>query len=257
MPRLVALGVILLASAAHAAPAALTVATCGESKLELVPKGATPGELRVALGGKPTFTAPMGVVTLGSKTRTISVSDVVAQAAKAGAPSGLIVDLLFDEKKVLLRHAGEGPPDVDYAVDLDRCTFNREVDGLLLGFAAPPAEPVGCAPAQVRGPYRTQVGQVAKLADAELDREARALCEDHQKTIEARARLERELWDRIARSRITAKTGPALLHAEDAREKLWSKLDGCLGADAAAAKGVAALHDGEARQRACYGQVKP
>jgi len=249
-------GLVCAASTAHAAPTAVvTIATCGQSKLEVVPKGATPGELRGTLAGGATFIAPMGVVTFGSKTRTINVTDVKL-TAKGAAPSGLIVDLLFDEKKVLLRHSSEGPPDVDYAVDLDKCVFNREADGVLLAFVAPPAEPIGCAPAQVRGPYRTQIDLVAKLPDAEASREAQSLCDDHQKTIEARGKLERETWDRIARSRIAAKSGPALLHTEDVREKLWSKLDACIG-DASSAKGVAALHDAEARTRACYSQVKP
>lgn len=251
----VALGVLAAGSGAHAAPAAtVTIATCGDATVELVPRGASPGELRVTAGGAA-FTAPMGVVTLGSRTRTLNVADV-KHAGQGPAPTGLIVDLLFDENKVLLRHANEGPPDVDYAADLDRCTFNREADGALLAFVAPPAEPIGCAPAQVRGPYRTQVARVATLGDAELEREAQALCEDHQKTIEARAKLERALWDRIARSRIAAKTGAALLHAEDAREKLWSKIDACISTTSSA-KGVAALHDAEARTRSCYGTVKP
>lgn len=249
-------GLFCAATTAHAAPTAtVTVATCGPSKLEVVPKGATPGELRVALAGGTTFTAPMGVVMLGSKTRTINVSDVKS-TAKGAAPSGLIVDLLLDDKKVLLRHSNEGPPDVDYALDLDKCVFNREADGVLLAFVPPPAEPIGCAPAQVRGPYRTQVDLVAKLPDADASREAQSLCDDHQRTIEARGKLERETWDRVARARITAKSGPALLHAEDVREKLWSKLDACLG-DVSSAKGVAALHDAEAKTRACYSTVKP
>ena len=264
---LVAFAMLGIESSAQAQPAQaiVTVATCGESKIEIVPKTTSPGELHgtvAAGGGRWMFSAPMGVVMVGARTRTINVSDVKTQErlpprAKDAAPSGLIVDLLFDEKKVLLRHSNEGPPDVDYAVDLDRCTFNRDADAIVAGFAPPAAEPSGCAPAVVKGAYRTQVNQAAQLPDADADREAQALCEDHQKTIEARGKLEQAMWDRIARSRITARSGAALLHTEDVREKLWSKIDGCLGADPSSAKGVAALHDGEAKQRTCYSQVKP
>jgi len=195
---------------------------------------------------------------LGAKTRTITVESITtvegtAVRGKRAAPSGLFIDLLLDDKKLLLRHTSEGGPDPDYAVDLDRCSFAREADGALAALVPPPAEPAGCAPDTVRGSYRTQVARVAKLSDADADREARALCEDHQKTLEARTHLEQALSDRAARDRIAAR-GAAVMKTEDARIKAWNRIDGCLGSEGKG-QGVATLHDAEARTRACYAKI--
>ncbi|HEX4423693.1 MAG TPA: hypothetical protein VH165_37540, partial [Kofleriaceae bacterium] len=210
-------------------------------------------------GNRWSLSATVGIARIGGKTRTVTVDDLHTQEripprGKDASPSGLVIDLLLDDKKVLLRHSSEGGSDVDYAVDLDKCSFPRAGDGVLAGLVPPPPEPVGCAPATVKGPYRTQVGLVAKLADADADREAQALCEDHQKTIEARGKLDQVLTDRAARARIAAR-GAALLRTEDARDKAWSRVDGCPTVDLDKAKGTAALHDGEAKLRACYGQI--
>jgi len=170
------------------------------------------------------------------------------------APASLFIDVLVDDKKVLFRHASEGGTDPEYVADLDRCSFGAGGDAALAGLVPPPAEPLGCAAAIVHGTYRTQVTQVAKLSEAEADREAQALCEDHQKTIEARNRLEQVIADRAAHDRIAAR-GAALQRTEDTRMKTWNRIDGCLGADATKVHGVAALHDGEAKQRACYNKI--
>ena len=249
---------------AHAAPAAVVIAKCGDSAIDVTagPDGGTASLHAViaAPGGERwSFTASVGLVRLGARTRTITVEDLHAQdrkpaGARGAAPSGLFIDLLVDDKRIVLRHASEGGGDPDYAADLDRCRFAREADGALAALVPPPAEPPGCAPEAVRGGYRTQVDRVAKLSDADADREARALCEDHQKTIEARLRLEQAISDRAARDRIAAR-GAAVMKTEDARIKAWNRVDGCLGADPAKAHGVAALHDGEAKTRACYARI--
>jgi hypothetical protein len=248
---------------ARAAPAPVTIATCGDSKIEVVAgSNGGAGELHgliVAPGGNRWgFIATVSMARLGAKTRTVTVEDVrtqertPARGDKDVAPSGLFVDLLLDDKKLILRHASEGAPDPAYAVDLDKCSFQG--DAAIAAIVPPPAEPVGCAAATVRGAYRTQVTQAAKLPEADADREAQALCEDHQKTIDARTRLEQAISDRSARDRLAAR-GSALLRIEDNRLRAWSRIDGCLGADPAKAKGVAALHDGEAKLRACYAKI--
>jgi hypothetical protein len=268
MPRWIRCSVVMMLAAAtsiaQGAPAPVAVATCGDSKLEVVAgaNGAA-GELRAVIatpgGNRWSFVATLGLVRLGVKTRTITVEDVhtkerVPPRAKDAAPSSLFVDLLVDDKKLLLRHASEGGSDADYAVDLDRCSFGRDGDAALAGLIPAPTETVGCAAATVRATYRPQVTQAAKLAEADADREAQALCEDHQKTIEARSRLEQAISDRAARDRIAAR-GAALMRTEDTRMKAWNRIDGCLGAEPSKAHGVAALHDGEARTRACYAQI--
>jgi hypothetical protein len=252
-------------AAPHAAPTAVVIARCGDSSIDVTagPDGGTAslhGVIAAPGGGRWSFTASVGLARLGARTRTITVEDVHTQerkpppGARDAAPSGLFIDLLVDDKKIVLRHASEGGGDPDYAADLDRCSFAREADGALAALVPPPAEPPGCAPDAVRGGYRTQVERVAKLSDADADREARALCEDHQKTIEARIRLEQAISDRAARDRIAAR-GAAVMRTEDARIKAWNRVDGCLGADPAKAHGVAALHDGEAKTRACYARI--
>ncbi|HET9624230.1 MAG TPA: hypothetical protein VFP84_22810 [Kofleriaceae bacterium] len=250
-------------SLALAGASPITIAVCGDSKLAVVAGDKpTTGELHatvVSAGSRWTFTARLGQVRIGGKTRTISIEDLATQErlpprGNDATPSGMSIDVLRDDKKVVLRHASEGGADREYAVDLAKCSFPREGDVALATFVPPPVEPVGCAAAVVAGTYRKQIAQVAQLGDAEADRAAQALCEDHQKTLAARARLEQAITDRAARARVAAR-GAALFHVEDAREKAWAKIDGCLGADPGTAHGVAALHDGEARQRACYNQV--
>jgi hypothetical protein len=247
----------------HAAPAPVTIATCGDSSIE-VTAGKTGGSATLhgvvvtGHGERWSFTANVGLSRIGATTRTITVEDIHTVERKPPhgdqdiAPSGLFVDLWLVDKKVILRHASEGAPDPAYAVDLDRCRF--EGDAAIVALVAPPAEPVGCDAATVRGGYRTQVARAAKLPDADVDREAQALCEDHQKTIEARNRLEAAISDRAARDRVAAR-GAALLHIEDTRLLAWNRMDGCIGADPAKAHGVAALHEGEAKLRACYGKI--
>lgn len=250
---------------AHAAPSPVTIATCGDSSLE-VTAGANGGAAMLHAvvvtghGDRWSFTANVGLARVGAKTRTITVEDVHTQDRKPSrgdkdvAPASLFIDVLVDDKKVLLRHASEGGADPEYIADLDKCSFGAGGDAALAGLVPPPAEPLGCAAAIVRGTYRTQVMQVVKLSEAEADREAQALCEDHQKTIDARNRLEQAIADRAAHDRIAAR-GAALLRTEDTRMRAWNRIDGCLGADPSKVHGVAALHDGEAKQRACYNKI--
>lgn len=261
---LVAMGIVIAGTPAGAvaAPAPAVVASCGDSRVEVTPgaDGGTPSLRAVIASGGSTWslTASVGLVRVGARTRTITVEDVRTQdrtpaaRAKEAAPSGLILDLLLDDQKLVIRHASEGGGDPAYAVDLASCRF--EADAALAALQPPPVEPAGCAPAVVAAGYRTQVGQVAKLSDADAAREALALCDDHQKTIEARARVEQALSDRAARARIAAR-GAALLRVEDNRIKAWSRLDACVGADPSKARGVAALHDGEVKLRACYAKL--
>jgi hypothetical protein len=251
-------------SVVEAAPAPVTIATCGDSKLEVIAgSNGAAGELRALIatanGNRWSFAATVGLARLGAKTRTITVEDVRTQDGKpshgkGAAPSQLFVDLLIEDKKVLLRHASEGGSDAEYVVDLDRCSFGTAGDAALAGLVPAPTEPLGCAPATVRGTYRAQVTQVAKLSDADADREAQALCEDHQKTVDARNRLEQVISDRAAHDRIAAR-GAALMRTEENRMKTWNRIDGCLGAAPPPAHGVAALHDGEASARACYSKI--
>lgn len=262
---LVAIVMFAATSVARGAPAPVTLATCGDSKLDVVAgSSGAPGELHAVIaaanGNRWSFVATVGLARLGARTRTLTVEDVRTQDGKPSrgkdaAPSQLFVDLLIDDKKLLLRHASEGGSDAEYAVDLDKCSFGAAGDAALAALVPAPTEPLGCAPATVRGTYRAQVAQVAKLPDADADREAQALCEDHQKTVEARNRLEQAISDRAAHDRIAAR-GAALMRSEDTRMKTWNRLDGCLGAaPPAPARGVAALHDGEAKARTCYSKI--
>jgi hypothetical protein len=249
-------------SAARAAPAPVVLATCGDSAIEVTPAAAgESASLRGVVAAKPgerwVFTASIGQARLGDRTRTIGVEDLhtverVPPRAKDAAPGGLFIDFLVDDRKVLLRHASEGGEDPAYAVDLAKCSFAPEGEATLAALAPPPVEPMGCGPDAIRAGYRRQILRVAKVSDADAEREAKALCEDHQKTMEARSRLERAISDRAARTRITAR-GAALIKSEDARIKAWTQVDGCLGDSDAAS--VAALHDAEARARACYARI--
>lgn len=261
-----AAAVVLAPAAAHAAPTPAVIAKCGDSAIDVTPgpDGGTAtlhGVIVGAGGDRWSFTASVGMARLGAKTRTITVESVrtvegTPVRGKGAAPSGLFIDLLLDDRKLVLRHASEGGGDPDYAADLERCRFAREADGVLATLVPPPAEPTGCAPDTVQGSYRTQVARVARLSDADAAREARALCEDHQKTIEARNRLEQAISDRAARDRITAR-GAAVMKTEDARIKVWNRIDGCLGSEPSNARQVAALHDAESRTRACYAKLTP
>lgn len=251
--------VLAAAPIAAAAPAPAVIATCGDSTIDVTAgaEGGTASLHAVVVSGATrwVFTAHVGLARLGARTRTILVEDTRTSERKpagAAAPSGVIVDLLLDDKKLVLRHASEGGADPAYAVDLDKCSFDH--DGAIAALVPPPTEPVGCVPAIVKASYRTQVTRVATLPDAEADHEAQLLCEDHQKTIEARAALEVTISDRAARDRIAAR-GPALLRTEEARLRAWNRIDGCLAANPAATHGVAALHAREARERACYQKI--
>jgi len=209
-----------IAAAAAAAPAPEVIATCGDSKIDVVAGSAgAAGELHAQIAGADgsrwSFAATISLARIDEKTRTITVENLHTPRDKEPTPSGMCIDVLLDSKKVILRHASEGPPDPAYAVDLEKCTFAAGGDAAIAGLVPPPTEPLGCTPVIVHGTYRAQVGQVAKLPEADADREAQALCEDHQKTIEARSRLEAVISDRAAHDRIAAR-GAALLHTEPA-----------------------------------------
>jgi len=256
--------------AVAAAPSPVVIARCQDSKIEVVPAGAgtlpatgAPAELHALIvtpGERWSFVANIAQVRIGAATRTIGVEDIrtqdrkPARGDKDAAPAGLFIDVHVADKKLILRHPSEGAPDSEYAVDLDKCSFGPGGDAALAALGAPPTEALGCAPATVRGAYRTQVGQAAKLSEADADREALALCEDHQKTIDARNRLEAAISDRAAHDRIAAR-GAALLRVEDARIKTWIRVDGCLGPDTGRPSNVAALHAAESKTRACYQQI--
>jgi hypothetical protein len=258
----VVIATLAVAAVAHAGPPPIAIALCGESKLEVVAATSEGrGELRATVAtaaSKWTFTAKIDDVRIGTRARTLSIEGLATQdgapARGKDAPPAMSIDLLTDDRKALLRHASEGGADAEYVADLAKCSFPREADVALATFVRAPAEPTGCAPQLVRDTYRKQVDQAGKLADADADREAQALCADHQKTLEARDKLEQAVTDRMARDRIAAR-GAALFHVMDAWDKAWARVDTCLNAAPSKAQGVAALHDAEARQRACYHQV--
>ncbi len=236
------------------------IATCGASKLELaIPKGGT-AELRAQLAtpkGKWQLTAKVGLARIGRGTRTIAVEEprAVGTTPYATQPSQLFLDLFVDDKKLTVRHASEGAPDPDIALDLAGCQLGPELDGLLAGLAEPP-EPAGCEAATLRKTYAAQVAPL-KLPPADAERATKALCEDHQKTIVARTRLEQRLSDLAARQRAAAK-GKALLRAEEARLKAWEGVDACLAKAAPAEPPtLARLHAAEDKQRACYDRAAP
>lgn len=253
--RRLLLSLVLCAPAlAHAAPVA--IARCGDSTLDLTVDGPT-GTLRavIASGGvRWTLTGHVSLSRLGNRTRTIAIEDLktVERTPDGKTPAGLVFDAFLDDKKLILRHAAEGDPDIDYAADLDKCTFSG--DAALTALVPPPSEPPGCAPAIVKASYRTQVTRVAKLPAGEIDREAQLLCEDHQKTIAARARLEAAISDRTAKDRQKAR-GAQLLKVEDNRIKAWNRMDACLAADPGTLTGMAALLEAEVKERACYARI--
>lgn len=252
MPKLAllfALGASATATAtAHAGP--LPIAKCGDSVLDLTagtePTTATLHGTIAATNARWSFTGSVSLARVGAKTRTLAVENLQPAAPKK--PVGLVIDLLLDDKKAILRHASEGDPDIAYAVDLTACTF--ENDAAIAALVPPPSEPAGCTPATLKT-YRKQILQVATLPDAEADHEAKLLCDDHQKTIAARAALEAAISDRTARDRIPAR-GPALLKIEDNRLKTWNRIDACLTANPTTTHGVASLLEAEVRERACY-----
>jgi hypothetical protein len=256
------LAAVTAAPAAHAEPAR-SIATCGGSQLELaIPKGGGTAELRAQLvtpKGKWQFAANVGLARVGRRTRTLAVEEPRAQGGGASPyavqPSQVFLDLFVDGKKLNARHASEGAPDPEIALGFTDCRFAPELDGLLAALAEQP-EPAGCDAAILRKTYAPQLAPL-KLAAADADRAARALCEDHQKTIAARARLEQRLADQAAQKRAGAR-GRALLRVEEARLKVWETVDACLTKAAPAEPPSAAkLHAAEEKLRACYDRAAP
>ncbi len=251
--------------AARAEPAR-PIATCGSSQLELaIPRGGGAAELRAQLTtpkGTWRFAANVGLARVGMRTRTLAVEEPRSAGGGpspyATQPSQVFLDLFVDDKKLTARHASEGAPDPEIALDLTGCRFSPELDGLLAGLAEPPPDPAGCDAAILRKTYAPQLASLS-LAAADAERAARALCDDHQKTLAARARLEQRLADQAARQRAGAK-GKALLRAEEARLKAWETVDACLArADPStvAKPTVAKLHAAEEKLRACYDRAAP
>jgi hypothetical protein len=222
-------------SLAHAAPPPVVIARCGDTTIDVAGAGAH-GTIVTAAGERWRFTANVAMARFGANTRTVAVEDVrtIERRPARPAPSALMVDLLLSDKKLVVRHASEGGADPDYAVDVAHCSFDG--DAAIAALVPPPSEPRGCGP------------------DVARDREAQALCEDHQKTLDARDRLEEAISDRAARDRAAAR-GAAVMAAEARRMKTWNRIDACLAADPAKGRGVAALHDAEAKTRACYARI--
>jgi len=245
------------------AEASKPLASCGSSQLELVtPKGGT-AEVRAQLAtpkGAWAFSAKVSLVRVGKRTRTIAVDEPRPEGGGkspyATQPSQVFLDLLVDDKKLIARHASEGAPDPEIALDLTGCTFGADGDALLAGLAEPPPEPAGCEAAILRKTYAPQVAAL-KLSAADADRTARGLCEDHQQTLAARARLEQRLADQAARKRAAAR-GKALLRVEEARIKAWEGVDACLAKAAPAdPPTLAKLQAAEEKLRACYDRAAP
>ena len=256
-------GLVLAAAPAARAEPAKSIATCGASQLELaIPRGGGTAELRgqlVTPKGKWQFAASVGLARVGRRTRTLVVEEPRAQGGGkspyAAQPTQLFLDLFVDGKKLNVRHASEGAPDPEIALGFTGCQLGPGLDGLLAGLAEPP-EPAGCDAAILRKTYAPQLAPL-KLPAADAERAARALCEDHQETIAARARLEQRLADRAAQQRAGAR-GRALLRVEEARLKAWETVDACLARAAPADPPSAAkLHAAEAKLRACYDRTVP
>jgi hypothetical protein len=168
----------------------------------------------------------------------------------------VFLDLFVDDKKLEARHASEGGTDPEIALGFTGCQFGAELDGLLAGLADAPPEPAGCDAAILRKTYAPQIAPL-KLPAADADRAARALCEDHQKTIAARARLDQRLSDQAAQQRAKAR-GRALLRAEEGRVKAWEAIDGCVAKAAPAEPlSLAKLTAAEEKLRACYDRAAP
>src|SRR5262245_12278568 len=198
-------GLVLAAAPAARAEPAKPIATCGSSRLELeIPKGGAAAELHgqlVTPKGKWQFAAKVGLARVGKRTRTIAAEEPRAEGGStspyAAQPSQVWLDLFVDDKKLNARHASEGGTDPEISLGFTGCQFGPELDALLAGLAEPP-EPAGCDAAILRKTYAPQIAPL-KLPASDAERAARALCEDHQKTIAARARLEQRLSDQAAR----------------------------------------------------------
>lgn len=259
-------GLGLLAAAAPAARAepAKPLATCGQSSFELVPgKGGAAAEVRARLitpKGKWQLVAKVGLARAGQRTRTIAVEEPRADGGVAspyGAqPTQLFLDLFIGAGKLTARHASEGGADPEIGLTLTGCRFGADLDALVAGLAEAPPEAPGCDAATLRKVYAPRIAPL-RLPAVEADRAARALCEDHQKTIAARVRLEQRLSDRAADQRATAR-GPALLRVEADRIKAWDAVDACLSKAAPADPTTAAkLATAEEQLRACYDRTAP
>lgn len=251
------------APAAHAAPAK-SIAVCGGSQLDLVPaKGGAAAELRAQLvtpKGKWQLAAKIGLARVGRRARTIVIEEPRpeggAASPYAAQPTQLFLDVFVDDKKLVARHASEGGTDPEIALDLTGCRFGAELDTLLAGLAEPPPEPAGCDAAYLHKMYAPRLAPL-KLSAADTDKAARQLCDDHQKTLAARARLEQRLTDQAARQRAGAR-GKALLRVEADRVKAWEGVDACLDKAAPAdPPTVASLLAAEEKLRACYDRAAP
>jgi hypothetical protein len=254
--------VLVAAPAARAEPGK-PIATCGASQLELVtPKGGT-AEVRgqlVTPKGKWQFAAKVGLARVGKRTRTIAVEeprpDGGGGSPYKAQPSQVWLDLFVADKKLTARHASEGGTDPEIALTFTGCQLGPELDGLLAALAEPLPEPAGCDAELVRKGYGPRVAPL-KLAAADAERAAQTLCEAHQKTLAARARLEERLADQAAQQRAAAR-GKALLRVEETRLKAWEGVDACLSKAAPADPLTAAkLHAAEEKLRACYDRAAP
>jgi hypothetical protein len=241
-----------------------SLAVCGASQLELSPgKGGAAAEVRGQLAtpkGTWQFVAKVGLARVGQRTRTLAVeeprADGKAASPYAAQPSQVFLDLFPGDKKLTARHASEGGTDPEIALTLTGCRFGAGQGALLAGLAEPRPEPAGCDAATLRKSYAPRIAPLG-LGAAEADRAARALCEDHQKTIAARVRLEQRLSDQAAQQRAAAR-GRALLRVEEDRIKAWDAVDACLEKAAPADPPTAAkLAAAEEKLRACYDRAAP
>lgn len=242
---------------------ATVLAACGASQLELIPaKGDAAAEVRARLAtpkGPWQFTAKVGMARAGRRTRTLAVEEPRPEkgggAGYAVMPSQLFLDLFVDDKKLAVRHASEGSPDPEIVLDFAGCKPGADLDKVFAKLVEPP-EDAGCGPAVLRARYQSQLAPL-KLPAADAEREGRALCEDHQKTIAARGRLEQRLSDQAARQRATAR-GAAIGRTEATRLKAWELVDACLARAAAGEPPtVARLRAAEDKTRACYDAAAP
>jgi hypothetical protein len=247
---------------AHAEPASPLVA-CGGSQLEVVlPKGGDAAELRAKLvtpKGPWQFTAKVGMARAGKRTRTIAADEPRAEkgggAGYAVMPTQLFIDLFVDDKKLALRHASEGGADPEIVLDFTGCKAGADLDKVFAKLVEPP-EDAGCGPAVLKAKYQPQLAPL-KLPAAEVEREAKALCEEHQKALAARIRLEQRLSDQAAGKRVAAR-GVAIGRTEEARFKAWEAVDACLARAAPGAPPtVAKLKAAEDKARACYDATAP
>lgn len=249
-------------SGARAEPASPLVA-CGASQLEVVlPKGGGGAELRAKLvtpKGPWQFTAKVGMARAGKRTRTLAADEPKAEkgggAGYAVMPSQLFIDLFVDDKKLAVRHASEGGADPEIVLDLTGCKPAADLDKVFAKLVEQP-EDAGCAPALLKSRYQAQLAPL-KLPAADAEREAKALCEEHQKALAARLRLEQRLSDQAAQKRVAAR-GLAIGRTEEARMKAWETVDACLAKAAAGdPPTIAKLKAAEDKARACYDATAP